>query len=178
VFLEFYKTGILFRITPDLEAKGVPGETFEPSPWGDNYFVPKRWETEGFYRVLGLPTFQKVTVFYIYIARLSRKERKEGRQIEFVRHKSFSELARFEAGTRIGEMVHSYFVGFDTIPVAYAIYHHHPGWIAYTLFILWGDSWLVPLQRYHRVRIWKTFVRYRDRQAKRKAEEPGTVSTR
>lgn len=178
VFLEFYKTGILFRIPPDPEAKGVPGEAFEPSPWGDNWFVPKPWETEKFYRRLGLPMFQKITLFYIYVARLSRKERRQGKQIEFVKHKNFSELARFEAGTRIGEMVHSYFVGFDVIPVVYAVLHHNPAWIGYTLFILWGDSWLVLLQRYHRVRIWKTFVRYRERAAKQRAEEPGTVSTR
>ena len=179
VFLEIYKSGIMHRIPADPDAKGVPGETYVPTPWGDNYFTPRKWESERFYERLGIIPFQKFTLWYIYVARLTRQERKQGKQIEFVKHKSFSELARFENGTRIGEMVHSYFVGFDLIPVLYALLLHHPGWIAYTLFILWGDSWLVLLQRYHRVRIWKTFVRIRDREARRLARneesEPNPV---
>lgn len=169
VAMEIYKSGIYDLLPHDADAKEPPGVEFRPNPWGDGIFLPKRFESERFYERLGILPFQSFVLWYMHIARLTKQQRKEGRKIDFVTHVSYSELSRFEAGTRVGELVHIIFILFDLIPLTLVFVHKQHLWLPYMLFQVWGDTGLVLLQRYHRVRVWPMILKFREREERRKA---------
>ena len=168
IVMESYKMGILTLIPPDPLATEPPGVEYRPNPWGDAWFLPKRFESVERYEKLRMEKFQSFTLWFMHLARFTKDQRAQGKKIEFVTHASYSELARFEAGTRVSELVHLIFCGFDLIPVVVAILTHQYWWLIYHSWIFSGDSRLVLLQRYHRTRVWKTILRFREREDKRK----------
>ena len=168
--VESYKSGIVRMMPPDED--GVEVSEFVPANFGERWFAPKRWETDRLYGIIGIKPFQALTTFLIKHIWLTKDERKAGKQVEYLRSMSPTKILRFENATRVGEMVHLSMGAIDAVPLILAIWlGAHPAWIAYFVWIFWGDTWLGFLQRYHRLRVWKLVERSR-----RKLEARGDAS--
>ncbi|MBS1707272.1 MAG: hypothetical protein JSS65_00970 [Armatimonadetes bacterium] len=184
VVLEVYKAGIGRLITADHAApKRVEQSVLsvsEAMPWGKYLWGQKPWESEKFYKALGMDWFQEYVVIYVEATRLNRFERRSGEKVEYLGKMSPAELAQFEVGTRLGEFAHLVFAGLDLAPVVVCVALHQWLWAPYLLFLLWGDSWLALLQRYHRIRITGLLEKYRAREARKqkKNERVGAVTLR
>jgi hypothetical protein len=163
VLAEFYKATLVGLLRPDPDPNAKAEEEIG-QPWGDRWFRPRKFESEKFYRFLGIEFFRFLTTAYIEKTKLTLERRSTGERVKYVEKPSPQDLLRFELGTRTAEMIHGIMAVFGLIPAIFALTNGlwFP-YIPYTLWILWGDSWLVLLQRYHRVRVWKTIERLRTR---------------
>ena len=187
VVLEVYKSGVARRITPDETAVSHSEHSVltvgEALPWGNWFWKNRKWETETLYHWLGMGWFQEVVTTYVEITRLKRVERKSGEKVEYLGKQSPADLARFEAGTRLGELAHWVFAVLDLGPVVVCALHFKTEWpwMVYLGFLLWGDSWLALLQRFHRLRVTGLLERYRAREQRKlqkKTERTGAASLR
>lgn len=187
VVLEVYKFGVARRLVADESAVAQSEHSVltvgEALPWGNWFWRNRKWETERFYRALGMDWFQEIVTTYIDLTRLNRRERKSGEKVEYLGKMSPSDLARFEAGTRLGEFAHWIFAALDLGPVVVCALHFKQQWpwMFYLGFLLWGDSSLALLQRFHRLRITGLLERYRareQRKVQKKTERTGAASLR
>ncbi len=160
--VESYKAGIVDLIPIDENGSAI--DHFVPANFYEWWFSPKFWESEKLYQVLGLKVFQHMTTYVISLTRLTLQERKSGMKVEYLGQMSPTQVLRFEVSTRVGEIVHGVMGLLDLIPLYIAISSQsHWGWVAYLIWILWGDISLGFLQRYHRLRIWKFVMKCRQR---------------
>lgn len=165
VILERYKSEIVARLVADPDAVPLVVEKAKSETWGDWWFVPKRWETEKFYVMVGLVQFRRLVEFIIWTLGYTREERRAGKTLEFVRGAS-KDVVEFENQSRVNECVHLVMAGIDLIPVVYALATQLWFALPYTLWILWGDLYCVLLQRLNRCRIWTLIRRARKIEAR------------
>lgn len=165
VLLELYKASVIWQLQADPEAKPVERADMASSTAWDWFFKPKKFETEAFYRGLGLGWFRILATRFIEWSRLSPEERARGDRPEYVGRGTREDVARFESATRVGEAAH-WVMGFlDAIPIVFCIVNGIFWPLPYLIWIWWGDTWLALLQRQHRCRVWKLVERVRKRQA-------------
>lgn len=163
--MESYKATVIQLLHPvEKVEKELPMVRCET--WGDWLFAPKKWETDGLYKVLGVYGFRDLVEWVITHMKLTKKERKEGKTIEFVGGSSLRDVVEFENGSRVNECVHLTMATIDLVPIAFAIYHQL--WLAlpFTLWVFWGDFWCALLQRLNRRRIWTLIKRARKLEAR------------
>ena len=187
IVLEVYKAGIARRIKADERAVSQSDHSIltvgEALPWGNWFWRNRSWETEKLYNALGMGWFQHIVTTYVETTRLKRRERKSGEKVEYLGKMSPADLARFEAGTRLGEFAHWVFAVFDLPPVIVCALHFKLQWplMVYLGFLLWGDTSLALLQRLHRLRITGLIERFRareERKVQKKTERTGAASLR
>ena len=64
----------------------------------------------------------------------------------------------------------------NIMPLVVAIQQHFHGYIIFhCAFFVWGDFYLVFLQRYHRLRIWQTAQKLRERIARKEKRKEVTA---
>ncbi len=174
VVLEAYKTGVGKRISPDPDAVSRSEQSVlavgEALPRASGWWRNRSWETERLYHWLGMGWFQEIVTTYVELTRLNRFERRKGERVEYLGKLSPADLARFEAGTRLGELAHLIFAVLDLPPVVIAVTHHKWAWLPYLGALLWGDSWLALLQRFHRLRVTGLLEKYRAREARKQKQ--------
>lgn len=170
--VEVYKHAITSLLTADPDATPEP----PPNSFGDWYFTPKKWESEKFYRAIGIEGFRTFVNWYISSTRLTREEKTTGKKVEYVAKPAPNDLLRFEVGTRIGEIVHLIIALINIMPLVVAIQQYFHGYIIFhCAFFVWGDFYLVLLQRYHRLRIWQTAQKLRERIARKEKRKEVTA---
>lgn len=160
VLVEIYKVSLAKLVTP-VEAGEKEPEDVPSRPFADWYFRPKGWETERFYQLIGVGSVRKLLLMYTSWALLSKEQRRTGEKPEYVTRPSANQILRFDNESRIAECCHGVLALFDVVPLVFAIQHHLWWWMPYILWAVWGDSWLVMLQRLHRVRLWRSVLKAR-----------------
>ncbi|MFM9872327.1 MAG: hypothetical protein ACKVQS_02540 [Fimbriimonadaceae bacterium] len=165
--MESYKSAVMAKISPSFTVESAKEEPQISETWGDWLFAPKKWETDGLYRAAGLFMFQHLVEYVIDHLRLTKRERIEGKTVEYV-GRSTNDLIRFENGSRVSELVHLTMAVLDILPLAFVIWKGL--WLAvpYTFYVIWSDFYCALLQRLHRRRVWPIIMRAR-KQAERRA---------
>ncbi|MDI9635114.1 hypothetical protein QPK87_31455 [Kamptonema cortianum] len=166
VVTEVYKREVfkLYRVDPSATENKEHQIAVTSSRAGDWWYKPKKWETDRFYRWLGMSGFRWFVTTFIEKTRLTRQERKRGERTSYV-GKSVNDIVRFESGTRTAESIHLCMASFDLIPVVFCVTVGFWWGLPYTAWVFVGDFWLSLLQRHHRVRVWKIIERVRAREA-------------
>ncbi len=167
--MELYKLQLALRLVPDHEKPPINKGPLPPTH-GDWWFRPRAFETEAFYRMIGIKFFQWITTTYIQKTSISKVDRREGKKVEFVQRPNPHDLHQFELRTRVGETTHLITALFDLMPLIHAIATKSWWWLPYILWIIYGDVGCTFLQRYHRTRVWPLLTRFRERD-QRKAQE-------
>lgn len=172
-----YRRLLLFRYRDEATQRGVDltNVISEPTPMGDPdtvfhrvplrwWFDPKAWETERFFRAVGISLWQRHVVFMVAKAWHPPHERAlPGARRAFFRETSRREMVGFEAATRMGESIHI-LGGLALVPVLLVFYHHQVWWaFALMVYVLATDILFAMLLRMHRARVWKLVRRLRGR---------------
>jgi hypothetical protein len=171
IVLETYKHQ-LCRVHGRRLAEGDWPEMDEPDPpdirlssRSDWYYAPRRWETEGFYRVFGMALFQNLVTNYIENTRLTREDREAGKKLVFLKGKGKDNTLAFVRDTRVAESIHlcAFFVNTPLLIEGLVLGIKSFMWFIVPVLVL--DLYLVLLQRYHRLRMWPMIVRARSADA-------------
>jgi hypothetical protein len=141
---------------PTSHSHDDPDEPLRMEPhW---FFWPKRFESETFYRLIGMEKVRQIVVYYTDKTKLTPEERKAGTTVSFVSGKPL-DLVDFEKGTRTGEKLHVTAALFNIYPLYECLDRAAFGWAFYLSLILIIDISLSLLQRYHRVRVHRLWER-------------------
>lgn len=118
------------------------------------YFSPKFYETENFYRAIGMPTFKNWVTNYIEATKFDREQKKLGKKNVFVKGRSVDDAKTFIRDTRVAETIHiaAFFINFPLILEGIILRRYTVVWFVLPVVLL--DAYLILLQRYHRLRIW------------------------
>lgn len=127
------------------------------------YFVPAKFETVEFYKFIGMERFRKIMTSWTDFAKLSPLEKEQGKKATYIERPNRQQLEEFVRSTEYAEIFHLA-GGLVNLPfLIYFIIHPSIIGILLALGMLYMDIWCSLLQRYHRVRMWKTLQRLRDR---------------
>lgn len=160
---ELYKYNLASSLVAN---ENVPDQAISFPELNSKWFEPQSWETQNFYKVIGVERAKWVVLGLYEVIQTTREQRARGETYQFMDSKQPEKLIEFEANTRVSELVH-YFVGFlDAIPFVFAILGHHWAFALATGYLLVCDLYLSLLQRYHRVRIWKIVQKLKKRMKK------------
>lgn len=124
------------------------------------FYSPKKFETNKFYRRIGLDYIRGRVRYYTRKTRFSRGEEKP---VEYIEDQSPAAYARFEQGTRIGEMLHLVAMFLNLPPAFTAALAREWIWMVYLLLVAGADLYLALLQRYHRRRVTIAYNRLRSK---------------
>lgn len=118
------------------------------------YFSPKFYETEPFYRAIGMPWFKNLVTNYIEATKFDREQKKLGKKNVFVKGRSVDDAKTFIRDTRVAETIHiaAFFINLPLILEGMILRRYTVVW--FVLPVLALDAYLILLQRYHRLRIW------------------------
>lgn len=158
VYVEAYKRA-LSRYWMD---KATP---IEPEPERPKAEIPpgiyrlRKFETETFYRWLGLEFFRVVSTNAINLMTFGFS----GKERVYIAKPSRQLAITFERETRMSEAVHLGSAVTIAPLVVFSWLGAPLGIALWSTFIIWGDVWLALLQRYHRVRVWPVIQRMLER---------------
>ena len=163
VLLEIYKIKRVDALLPAAQEAGIDPPPNRSSSKTDWWFAPKKFETEEFYRRIGIQAMKVITTTYVDRTKLSPEEQLAGKKAEYLPGKRKTESLQFEFGTRVGEALHGVAI-FLNLPVVFGLFmvgQLVPG-ILIALLTL-SDVMLALLQRCHRLRVWRVVVKMRSR---------------
>jgi hypothetical protein len=137
-------------MTPSSPPKGTI------SAW---YFTPRRFETERFYRALGLEKIRNNVITFTRITILPPEHR--DRNPRSISGSAIDCLVAFDHETRVSEVTH--LIGFLLqMPfLVLFLMRRAPLGVAYVLFLLWVNMSFILLQRATRVRLWRVLAKRR-----------------
>lgn len=119
------------------------------------YFTPRRFENQRFYEVIGVDQIRRFVVWYTNKVRGTNGKRRSS----FMGQPSRHGLLLFEAKTRVSEMVHLSGVALN-FPFLAFFWVHGSWWLTVYATLFWMvDLSMVLLQRFLRVRVWKSISR-------------------
>jgi hypothetical protein len=123
--------------------------------FGEPFFRPRPFESEAFYRALGVEHFRR---FVVWLMRTLARD-----EVAFVPPGGTSAAVGYERQTRMSETLH-WVLAAITVPLLPATWTAGGGApFVWTVVIVWGDVMLALLQRYQRLRLWPIVVRARSR---------------
>ncbi len=128
----------------------------------DLWYRPKRFETERFYRLIGMEAFR---AFVGWVMR-TLTYGFSGKRVVTMPVPTRAQAVEFERETRLSEGVHLVGVAL-TLPTV--VFAWQQPWIAVSIWatvVLFGEIGLTVLQRFHRARLWPVVSRVLARKAK------------
>ncbi len=154
VALEGYKRRLCKYWIPKISEDNSPRAEPDPSlPKG--WFEIKKFESERFYRILGLELFKRFVT--MIMSKLTYGF--SGKRMIYIPQPNRSNTVAFERATRVSEIVH-WSSAVSVLPLVFFSWHGAPLGIAiWSTIIVWGDIMLALLQRYHRSRLWVVLKR-------------------
>jgi hypothetical protein len=163
VLLEIYKILRVNALLPNAPEQGEDPGPNRSSPRWDWWFAPKKWETEKFYKAIGIIALKIIVTTYVDKTKLTVEEQLAGKKAEYLPSRSKTESLQFEFATRVGEGLHSFAILLN-VPVVFNLFWFHqliPGILIGLLTL--SDVMLALLQRCHRLRVWRLVVKMRSR---------------
>lgn len=165
ILLEIYKVQLSYL--HQARVAGNPIEAQEPEPPKDIrltrklywYFAPKKWETEQLYRWIGVELFKFLVTTYIYNTRLTREERQQGKKPSYVKGTTMQNAVQFVQDTRVAETIHLFALLINVPLFLEGLILGLPSIVWCVLPVLILDTYLVLLQRSHRLRMWPLLER-------------------
>lgn len=158
VYVEFYKRALSrFWMAEATDVEPEPDRPKPEIPPGIHRL--RKFETETFYRWLGLEIFRIVSTTGMNYLTFGFS----GEKRVYISQPSRQLAVSFERETRTSEAVH---IGsaITVAPLVVLSWLGAPLGVAlWSTFILWGDTWLALLQRYHRARVWPVIQRMLER---------------
>ena len=161
--LEIYKALRIKQVLPHATETGEDPAGKASRKSTDWIFAPRKWESEKFYRVIGVWKFKQVVTWYVDRTKLTADELKSGKKAQYLAAPSKSESLQFEYDTRVGEGMHlaGFMLNFPLFILTLSLGLHGPAFLLGFVSVL--DFVLVLLQRCHRIRVWRTVSRLRGR---------------
>lgn len=161
--LEVYKAFRIKQVLPDASEKGADPAAKASGKSSDWIFAPRKWESEKFYRAIGVWKFKSVVTWYVDRTKLTAEELKSGKKAQYLAAPSKGESLQFEYDTRVGEGMHlaGFLLNFPLFVVTLSLGLYGPAFLLGVVSVL--DFVLVLLQRCHRIRVWRTVSRLRER---------------
>jgi hypothetical protein len=159
VVVEDYKRALCDLHMPRA-VEGDARPSGDPRPTnGEAWFRPKRWESTRLYEAVGVLAFQRFVDRVMTVLTHGPKAQRR----EYLKETTRARALEFERATRYSESVHSV-AALLMLPLAAWAWMLAPVWVALlcTWFVV-GDTWLVFLQRHHRLRVWPLVERLRRR---------------
>lgn len=158
VLVEKYKRKLCDFWIPQVEHSDKKPARLLPDPPA-NIFRPRKFETEEFYRRIGVEHFRRFAVWVMSGMTYGFT----GKRMIFIQQPTRNQAVEFEKETRISETVHLTSAA-SVAPLVVLSWLGAPLSIAlWSTFIVVGDLLLSLLQRYHRCRVWPLIERLLER---------------
>lgn len=159
VVVESYKRVLCDQWLPVAELEEAQ-PTPLPAETPPGLFRLRKFETERFYRRIGLEAFRQFVTWMMSALTYGLS----GRRMVYIAQPSRHLAVAFERATRVSETVHLC-SALSVAPLVVLSWIGAPLGVAiWSTVIVWGDLMLALLQRYHRSRVWPVIRRMMERQ--------------